>query len=232
MSYICLLINRQGAVASGDSRLSLHTPLDSIFPWLQLHIDRAAKVENSRDGHLLWGCCGITSRGFIRFPVIVRRIMNDTSLTLEEKLKRIEKKVCRHTRQCQLALKWLFLTRQIRTSEDPKASFIFNMFWATFDESGAPHSGSLCIKNGKVLVSKEYHGSVFIENGMNMDKLSDRRRFAPKTSASLAELYALSNDRVRESIEKDHELKAQDPKYRATIGGPVRSVSILPCHTK
>ena len=54
MSYICMLANRRGIAAAGDSRLT--------FSHLPLHLDRSQKVFADPAQHLIWACCGLTGR--------------------------------------------------------------------------------------------------------------------------------------------------------------------------
>ena len=53
MSYICLMVNENGAVAAADSRESF---------WNIAHLDWRRKCFSLPEQKLIWACCGPTIR--------------------------------------------------------------------------------------------------------------------------------------------------------------------------
>lgn len=83
MSYICIIANEKGAVAAGDSRLTLYPAQ------LNLHLDRTRKVFQDEKQGLVWACCGLTYFGGIHYFKAVERILRSESMTMGAKLNKI-----------------------------------------------------------------------------------------------------------------------------------------------
>lgn len=223
MSYVCLAVSKKGAVAAGDTRITLYTPL----PFLHLHYDRGQKVFSSPSRQTIWAFTGITFWFFRSYPKMVRRIMRNEELSLEERLKQVKKIMCHYTQPP--LINRIPIIRSIpfiRKSEHAQG-FIFNLLYAHVPSPGEePICGMLFFRHGKLESHKTYRPPVIMENGMNYKELSALRNYIPNAQEEIDDVRRLVGRRVKESIKKDQELHAKNRKYVSTIGGRVLTCSM------
>ncbi|MCD8382664.1 MAG: hypothetical protein LUC30_07085 [Clostridiales bacterium] len=204
MSYICLMVNRNGAVAAADSR--------ETFPG-HIHLDRRQKCFALPERKLIWACCGPTLRFGVDLPGSVRHIL-DSDRPMEDSLERVAGSVQRLTRLgpdpgpfCLTAARWedggftVWDFRQVRS--DPGERYTFRR-----------RRWRVCGK-----------GAVFLQAG------AKHRLLPPVEAAGLTELSyealrSAARERVTLAIRMDEQRRAADRHYNQTIGGQVRAVGI------
>lgn len=198
MSYICLLINENGAVAGADSRESFYS---------FAHLDWRRKCFSLPERKLVWACCGPTLRlgvDFFRATEVIFR----GSGTVREQLERIGALVAKVTSVpvpggklagsfCLLAAQW---------------------------EAGGFTVWELNVAGKQPVIRRrraEGRDAVSLHSG------AWHREMPPLPSAELVGLSydgmkALAEERVALAIRKDAERRQRDKKYHPSIGGRVR----------
>lgn len=204
MSYICLMVNSNGAVAAADSR--------ETFP-AHIHLDWRQKCFALPERQLIWACCGPTLRFGVDLLGGVRHIL-DSDRPMEAKLDRVARLVEGLTRLgpdpgpfCLMAAQWedggftVWDFRQVRSVPAKRYAFC-RRWWRVCG-----------------------HGAVFLQAGA-------RHHLLPPVAAaglkalSYPSLLSAARERVSLAVRMDGERKAADRRYNQTIGGRVRAVGI------
>lgn len=199
MSYICLIANEKGAVAAGDSRLT-------IYPnFLHLHVDKTKKVFADQEQGLVWACCGLTVYAGINYFRLVERTLRDPHRSMAAKLNRIETVMKRATRSCHL------LTRQRST---------FTLLLCERSEND-PLVTVLDIMDGRVQ-KRQLKGAVAVEGGCRPSEPMPQGD--SWKDASVEQMVVYARRRTMEAVKLSAEGAKENKKQRQTVGGNVRVV--------
>ncbi len=204
MSYICLMVNPNGAVAAADSR--------ETFP-CHIHLDWRQKCFSLPERQLIWACCGPTLRFGVDLLGAVRRIL-DSDRPMEVRLDRVARLVEGLTRLgsdpgpfCLVAAQWedggftVWDFRQVRSAPGEQYTFRRRRW-------------RVCGR-----------GAVFLQAGAN-------HRLLPRVEAKsfqelpYPQLLTAARERVSLAVQVDGERKAEDCRYNQTVGGRVRAVGL------
>ena len=202
MSYICLMVNDEGAVAAADSRESFANL--AHFDWL-----RKAYAVPERD--LVFCCCGPSFRFGV--PIFKRAAaeLRRSRGTIEEQLRRIGTLADRLT-----AVRFpgerpgVFVILAARWEDN---GFTVYNFWT---EDGRQQLQRRRVRKGQPV---SLHAGAWHHEmpplppcelaGLSFDALRERAR-----------------ERVALAIRKDEERKAKNRRHNQTIGGPVHTCGI------
>lgn len=201
MSYICLMVNENGAVAAGDSR--------ETFP-ARIHLDWRQKCFSLPEKRLIWACCGPTLRYGVDVLRSVRHLMA-ADRPMEERLRNIAGLVGA-------------LTKVNLTGGDPGP---FCLLAAQWEENGFTvwncqvRKGALTSQRTRL----QPGAAVSLHAG------AWHRAMPPLAASSLKDrsfdaLQDCARERVALAIRLDQARRAKDPKHNQTIGGRVRSVGL------
>lgn len=203
MSYICLMVNPNGAVAATDSRLTSGN----------IHMDGHRKCFALPKRQLIWAICGPVLRFGVSFPRATRRILNSDQ-PMEAKLDQVARVVDGVTRVgpdpgpfCLVAAQrenggftvWDF--RQVRDATGKRYTF-HRRRWRVCDS-----------------------GAVFLQAGAN-HRLLPPLQAAQLNNLSYQKLRAAARNRAALAVRVDKQRKAADRRYNQTVGGQVLTVSL------
>lgn len=197
MSYICMLANRRGIVAAGDSRLTL-TPIP-------IHLDRSQKVFIDSEQHLIWACCGLTVWGGVNYVRLTERIMRRRQWTLSKKLAT----VCRRVAPA--------LRVQNRIQRGPA---LFTLL-VGLAEPGGVQLMSLDLVNGAPTLGR-WPAPAMVDAGWKRELRPPLLSPGVFREESLEELAQRARQRVQWAVDRDRALSARKPAHRQTVGGPIK----------
>ena len=203
MSYICILANKNGAVAAADTRL---TKSNKFLP-ITYHTDHRQKVFKSTEGHVVWGLCGISTNGFRNLTGAMNKILADDGIPFAERLDSFRAVTPEMTARYQKKFK--------------KAAAVITLLYASYEDPQAPDVGYITVQNGYIAVDMKCTLPCAIQGGANAAFLTSLDGFRPKDIYSIRKLALMSRKRVQEAIDYDAERKKQDRKYVATVGGRI-----------
>ncbi len=203
MSYICLMVNENGAVAAADSR--------ETFP-ARLHLDWRRKCFALPRRQLIWTCCGPTLRLGVDFPRASRLILSRAE-TVEDGLRRLGRLVAR-------------VTAVPLPGKAPGG--IFWLFAAAWTGEGF-EVWTLRAAPGRE--AQLHCQRVSPDTPVSLHAGAWRREMPPLAARSLRglsydSLRELARERVALAIARDEARRAADPAHNQTIGGPIRSEGI------
>lgn len=197
MSYICILANRMGIAAAGDSRVT--------FSPLPVHLDRGRKVGTAPDQHLIWACCGLTVFGGVNYAALTTRILQDQRKNLAEKLAAICRRVAPVLRtQHRVSRKEALFTLLLGVAEQEKVQVM-----------------SLDLINGEATLQRWFAPAI-IDAGWKKELRPPLLDPAQFQEDSLAELAQRAQERVQWSIQRDQTLHQIQRGHPQTVGGPIR----------
>ena len=203
MSYICLLANKNGAAASGDTRVSKNFSGDKPFKVIN---NKRRKVFTSNEDKVIWAMAGVTKVFGWDYFKQINRVMKNDSVSFALRLEKYVKIMKRATR---------------RFHKYFKTTGSSTILFASYHEEKAPQIGSITIQNGEVLSDKRYNVPVFVETGSNYAQLSDRKKYVPGEDDTIGELKMNAAKRVAEAVRTDKKHFHEDAYYRPAVGGTV-----------
>ncbi len=204
MSYICLMVNPNGAVAAADSRLT--------FPG-HIHMDGHKKCFALPKRQLIWASCGPVLQFGVSLPRAIRRILN-SDRPMEAKLDQVARVVEGVTRVgpdpgpfCLMVAQWedggftVWDFRQVRDASGKRYTFRRRR-WRVCDS-----------------------GAVFLQAGANHHLLplveADSLKALP-----YPQLHAAARERAALAVRVDRQRKAADRRYNQTVGGQILTVRL------
>ncbi len=202
MSYICLMVNKNGAVAAADSRESF---------WNLAHMDWRRKCFSLPGQKLIWACCGPTVRLGVDFFRAAQLIFRGKG-TVEKQLERIGNLVAKVTAV---------------PIPGGDVSGVFCLLAAAWEKDGFT-VWNMSVPEGKPVIKTrrlERGEAVSLHAG------AWHRSMPPLSAQSLAhltyeDLERKAEERVALAIEMDAQRKKNDRKYHPSIGGRVRVCGI------
>lgn len=201
MSYICLMVNQNGAVAAADSR--------ETFP-AQIHLDWRRKCFALPQQQLVFACCGPTLRYGVDLIRAVRHILQ-RQIPMEERFQRIARLIG-------------LLTRVSVVGGDPGPFCLLAAQW----EEGGFTVWDCWVRHG---VLTYHRTRLAPGQALSLHAGAWHRAMPSLSSASLAglsyeALRETARSRVALAIDRDRQRRADNPKHNQTIGGPVRVVGL------
>lgn len=201
MSYICLMVNENGAVAAADSR--------ETFP-ARIHLDWRRKCFALPQQQLIWACCGPTLRYGVDLPRAAGHILRGRQ-PMEERFQKIAKLVGA-------------LTRVNLVGGEPGPFCLLAAQW----ENEGFTVWDCWVRHG---VLTYHRTRLAPGQAISLHAGAWHRAMPSLPSASLNELsYEQLRDKARArvelAIEKDRQRRAENPNHNQTIGGPVRVVGL------
>lgn len=197
MSYICMLANRRGIAAAGDSRLTLAP--------IPVHLDRSRKVFSAPEQHLIWACCGLTVWGGVNYVQLTERIMRRRQWTLSKKLA----EVCRRVAPA------LRMQHRVR-----RAPALFTLLVGVA-EPGKVQVMSLDLVNGEPTLGR-WPAPAMADAGWKRELRPALLNPDVFREESLEELAQRARQRVQWAVARDRALSVRESAHRQTVGGPVK----------
>ena len=193
MSYICLIGNEYGIVASSDSRETMGEGK---------YFDNRQKVFSDKKQGLIWACCGITKHLGKDYLRLVEFIMRDSKTTFDQKLDYLEKSICKVTAQAVETL-GSKSAMDILVGKVDKRTMMIRMNFAMGNMDRKVFFSPLALEGGcgKFLCPKM--------------KLSEYKGLL------VPDLKKYAHNRVESVIYKDRELSANCPSRENSVGGRV-----------
>ncbi|MEE3395313.1 MAG: hypothetical protein VZQ97_05270 [Candidatus Onthomonas sp.] len=206
MSYICLMVNENGAVAGADSRESFRS---------LAHLDWRRKCFSLPEKRLIWTCCGPTIRLGVDFFRASRLIFRGRGST-EEHLGRIGRLVANVTRV---------------PIPGGDVSGVFCLLAAQWEDGGFT-VWNMSVAGGKPVIKRQRPAP---GEAVSLHAGAWRRKMPPLAAQTLVplsyeELEQKAQERVALAIEMDALRKEKDRKYHPSIGGRVRTTGIRVKH--
>ena len=197
MSYICMLANRRGIAAAGDSRLTFsHRPL---------HLDRSQKVFADPAQHLIWACCGLTVWGGVNYIQLTSRILGRRQWSLSKRLALV----------CRRVAPALRVQHRIQRQDA-----LFTLLVGVA-EPGNVQLMSLDLVNGEASLGR-WPAPAMTEAGWKRalrPPMPDPNGFREEPLELLARR---ARARVQWAVARDRELHGKNPAHRQTVGGQVK----------